>query len=166
MVYLKKILVTTDMSDYSLAAMGYASSFGLLYSSKLYLLYVADMPPVVPVIQGVDFDDSLNRRTTEEGIKKELEEFVSKRMNPDIKVTPLVRTGVPAEEIRRFAEEEGIDLIVMATHGRTGLKHIVMGSVAEKVVRISSIPVLTVKPRPMRESILKREDIESELHLW
>jgi nucleotide-binding universal stress UspA family protein len=68
-------------------------------------------------------------------------------------------------EIRKFAEEEGVDLVVIATHGRTGLKHIVMGSVAERTVRHSSIPVLTVKPHPLRETILKNEDVERDLHL-
>jgi nucleotide-binding universal stress UspA family protein len=166
MVYLKKILVTTDMSDYSLAAIEYASSFGLLYSSKIYLLYVADIPAALPTMQGIEIDAAISQQAAEDALKKELEQFVANRINPDIKLTPVVRTGVPAEEIKRFAGEEGIDLIVMATHGRTGLRHIVMGSVAEKVVRISNTPVLTVKPRPLRESILKREDIESELHLW
>jgi hypothetical protein len=58
-----------------------------------------------------------------------------------------------------------VDLIVMATHGRTGVKHALMGSVAEKVVRISTVPVLTVKPFPIRESVLRDEDVENELHL-
>jgi len=83
----------------------------------------------------------------------------------DIPLVPVVKTGSPAAVIKRFAEEEGMDLIVMATHGRTGLRYILMGSVAERVVRISSVPVLTVKPQPLREAILKREDIETELHL-
>ena len=53
----------------------------------------------------------------------------------------------------------------MATHGRTGVKHVLMGSVAEKVVRLSAVPVLTVKPLPIRESLLREEDVENELHL-
>ena len=68
------------------------------------------------------------------------------------RLTAVVRRGMPAEEIKRFAQEEGIDLIVMASHGRTGLRHMVMGSVAERVVRLCSVPVLTVKPHPFRES--------------
>jgi len=96
---------------------------------------------------------------------KELEDFVAKRISRDLKVIPIVTAGVPAEEIKRFAEEEGIDLIVLATHGRTGLRHILMGSVAERVVRLSGVPVLTVKPRPFREAIIEKDDIENELHL-
>ncbi|MCK5572484.1 MAG: universal stress protein, partial [Bacteroidetes bacterium] len=97
--------------------------------------------------------------------KKATAEFVQQHLNPDLKLTRVIRSGPPAEQIKRFAEEVGIDLIVMATHGRTGFHHIVMGSVAEKVVRLSGVPVLTVKPRPLRESILRDEDVETELHL-
>ena len=152
MMYLRKILVTTDLSEYSLAAMEYASSFGLLYSSNLFLLHVAD------------HREGHHGRTEEES-RKVLDHFVEKRISRDINLVPVVRFGNPALEIRKFAEEEGMDLVVMATHGRTGLRHIVMGSVAEKVVRQSNVPVLTVKPHPLRESILQNEDVEKELHL-
>jgi hypothetical protein len=58
-----------------------------------------------------------------------------------------------------------MDLIVMATHGRSGLRHAAMGSVAQKVVRLSTVPVLMVKPRAVRESLLRFADVERELHL-
>ena len=61
--------------------------------------------------------------------------------------------------------DEHVDLVVMATHGRTGLKHVLMGSVAEKVVRMSTAPVLTVKPRVVREYIIAAEDVEHDLHI-
>jgi len=165
MIYLRRILVTTDLSDYSLAAVEYASSFGLLYSSKLYLLHVVDSIAPVLAMPGVESDVTMyQQRAVEDGMK-ELEDFVAKRISRDLKVIPIVTAGVPAEEIKRFAEEEGIDLIVLATHGRTGLRHILMGSVAERVVRLSGVPVLTVKPRPFREAIIEKDDIENELHL-
>jgi nucleotide-binding universal stress UspA family protein len=165
MVYLRKILVTTDLSDFSLAAIEYAASFGLLYSSKLYLLHVADTTPSAFTLQGLDSRGKHCQQGVDPRHTQQLEEFALKKLNADMKLTLVVRNGVPADEIQRFAEEEGIDLIVMATHGRTGLKHIVLGSVAEKVVRLSTVPVLTVKPHPLRENILQNEDIESELHL-
>jgi nucleotide-binding universal stress UspA family protein len=165
MVYLNKILVTTDMSDYSLAAVEYASSLGLLYNSTMYLLHLQDETPPVFRLQGVDVDPHQFRQRAEEDAQRELEDFAAKRVTLDLKFIPVVRSGSPAEEIKRFGEEEGIDLIVIATHGRTGLQHIVLGSVAEKVVRGSSVPVLAVKPRTFRESIIESEDIEDELHL-
>ena len=64
----------------------------------------------------------------------------------------LLRTGTAAEEIGQAATDEGADLIVVGTHGRTGLERLVIGSVAERVVRIAPCPVLTVKPPPPREA--------------
>jgi glycine betaine transporter len=148
-VYLKKILVTTDLSQYSLEALEYAQSFGLLYASRIFLLYV---------------DEHGHHRSEDQAVAA-LAEFVARNVDPDVRLTQVVRSGHPAAEIRRFSQEENVDLIVMATHGRTGVKHAVMGSVAEKVVRLSAVPVLTVKPLPVRESILRDEDIENELHL-
>ena len=153
MVYLRNILVTTDLSEYSLAAMEHAATFSLLYAAKLHLLYVTDV------------DAKEFQRVGEAAARNALQEFVAKHVNPDTRLIPVVRRGTPADEIIKFAEEEGMDLVVVATHGRTGLKHMVMGSVAERIVRRSTIPVLTVKPHPMRESILMNEDVEHELHL-
>lgn len=165
MIYLRKILITTDLSDFSLAAMEYAASLGLLYASKLYCLYVVDHG--TPSFKRHDRGEEakLHQRQAEKSAMQELQTFLGQKVESGINPIPVVRSGAPAQIIERFARQEGIDLIVMATHGRTGLRHIVMGSVAEKVVRISPIPVLTVKPHPLREMILDDEDIESELHL-
>jgi nucleotide-binding universal stress UspA family protein len=151
MVYLKKILVTTDLSPFSLAAIDYASSFGLLYSSELTLLHVVE-------------SKGEHRKGAEEA-QKSLDEFVRVNLPASLDIVPIVRFGHPAEEIRRFAEQENVDLIVMATHGRTGLRHMVMGSVAERVVRVSPIPVLAVKPHPVREFLIGTDDVEKDLHL-
>ena len=149
MVYLKKILVTTDLSQYSLEALEYAQSFGLLYASRIFLLYV---------------DEHTHQRGDRDAVTA-LAEFVARNVDPDVRLTQVVRTGHAAAEIRRFSQEENVDLIVMATHGRTGVKHALLGSVAEKVVRLSAVPVMAVKPLPVRESILRDEDVEHELHL-
>ena len=159
MIFLKKILVTTDLSPFSLAAMEYAASLGTLYTSKIYLLYVLEGK------EGAHGKEGQTLPKTEEEAGKALEEFVRTNIPGETRLVRVVRKGVPVDEIRNFAQEEGIDLIIMATHGRTGLRHIVMGSVAERTVRLCSVPVLTVKPQPFREIILHREDIEKELHL-
>ncbi len=149
MVYLRKILVTTDLSQYSLEALEYAQSFGLLYASRIFLLHV----------------DEHGHHGGASPAVASLAEFVARSVDPDIKLTQVVRSGHPAAEIRKFSQEENVDLIVMATHGRTGVRHALLGSVAEKVVRLSAIPVLTVKPLPIREILLRNEDVENELHL-
>ena len=159
MIYLQKILVPTDLSEFSLAAMEHATSLGLLYGSRIYLLHVIEKHPHGGVSEHTD------PAARSDQAEQELGEFVRRNIKPEVKLVKAVRVGAPADEIRSFAEEEGVDLIVMATHGRTGLRHIVMGSVAEKVVRHSAIPVLTVKPPPLRERIIQDEDIENELHL-
>ena len=139
--------------------------FGLLYASKIYVLYVVDNAPPLFTLYGLEGDIQLHAARVEEAGGKKLDQFITNHVGMERKVFPVVRSGIAEIEIIRFAEEEGIDLIVMATHGWTGLKHIFMGSVAEKVVRRSSIPVLTVKPKPMQDEVVRTEDVESELHI-
>lgn len=161
----RKILVTTDLSKYSLSALEYAAEIGLSYGSKLYLLHVVDAHHSRVTPNGVDVESkTASDRARDQGLKR-LEEFVDRNITPELSLIQVVRVGNPVDEIRRFAELEGVDVIVIATHGWTGLRHIVMGSVAERVVRHSSIPVLSVKPLDLRESFLKDEDIENELHI-
>jgi universal stress protein A len=151
MVYPHKILVTTDLSRYSLAGVDYAALLGARHAaSTLYLLHVVEH-----VQQG----------RTESDAMRSLRVFVEREWGSGGPFTLAVRFGSPAAEIRRFAVEEGVDLIIIATHGRTGLRHIMIGSVAEKIVRHSPIPVMTVKPVPLRDVILEEDDVESELHL-
>jgi len=159
MIFLKKILVTTDLSPFSLAALEYAASLATLYTSKIYLLFVYEGK------EGSHGKDAAVQPKTEEEARNALEEFVRSNIPEKNRLTLVVRKGVPADEITRYAQAEGIDLIVMATHGRTGMRHIMMGSVAERVLRQCSIPVLTVKPHPFREPYIQREDVETDLHL-
>ncbi|MBI5473885.1 MAG: universal stress protein [Ignavibacteriae bacterium] len=165
MVYLKKILITTDLSEHSAAAFEHAFSLGLLYASKMFVLHVVEEAHARFRLPGHEEDvQQQSTRLEAEGLVK-LNQFVLSHVGTERKIHPIVRIGIPEREILSFAEEEGLDLVVMATHGWTGLKHIVLGSVAEKVVRHSSVPVLTVKPKPMQEPVVRREDVESELHL-
>ena len=71
---------------------------------------------------------------------------LEERLGKDgVKITPFVRVGNPVEEIMQFVGENAVDLIVMGTHGRSGLAHLLIGSVAERVVRTSKVPVLTIR---------------------
>jgi nucleotide-binding universal stress UspA family protein len=159
MIFLKKILVTTDLSPHSLAAVEYAASFGSLYTSRLYLLLVIDKK------EGHHARESHLHYRTEREVEDALADFARKNIPSSIKMELVIRKGTPTEGILKFVEEAGIDMIVMATHGHTGLRHILMGNVTEKVVRHSPVPVLTVKPHPFRESYIKDEDVEKDLHL-
>lgn len=165
MINLKKILITTDLSEHSLAAFEYGFSLGLLYASRMHVLYVVDNVPPLFTLYGLEGDTKLHAARAEEASAGKLDRFIATHIGTERKVVPVVRCGEPQAEIIRFAEEEKIDLVVMATHGWTGLKHMLMGSTAERVVRHSTVPVLTVKPLPMREEVVRTEDVERQLHI-
>lgn len=149
MVFLRNILITTDLSESSLAALEYAFTLGLLFGARLFLLHVAEH----------------GQYRNERQAASLLEQFAARNIDSRLKPELVVRTGHAAEQIRDFARDRDMDVIVMATHGRTGIKHALMGSVAQKVVRLATVPVLTVKPRAAREILLRFADVENELHL-
>lgn len=149
MLNLKKILYPTDFSQYSLAALPYAIGLTQQNDAKLYCLHVVEMPHeeyltseyMVPLsIPHVPEDKVL--RTA----RARLERFVIENISEiDKKVTARVLVGTPFVEIIRYAREQSIDLIILGTHGRNALASMLLGSVAEKVVRKASCPVLTVR---------------------
>ena len=165
MKIINKILVPTDFSDLSLAGMEYVATLGVLHDAKIYVLHVVPDNILAPPFPNVDMNSETIMRDTVEKAREELQHFISEHLKNLGKVTQAVRRGEPAKEIIRFAEEEDIGLIVMATHGRTGVAHVLMGSVAEKVVRHSTIPVLTVKPVSLKNTILEEADVKEQLHL-
>lgn len=161
MYIIEDILITTDFSDYSSAAVEFAKTFALLYNARIHVLYVAEDS------RHLHASDQVMKRG-ERGIsdpEEAMRNFVAQHLPDTREVHAVVRKGKPYEEIVRYAREEGIDLTVIATHGRTGLRHIVIGSVAEKVVRHSSVPVFTVKPKEISDHLITQEDIEMNLHL-
>jgi nucleotide-binding universal stress UspA family protein len=89
-------------------------------------------------------------KAVEEQAKRKLEHFLSQLPGAQVKITRRVVVGVPFQRIMESASTEQVDLIVMATHGHTGLKHLILGSVAERVVRLAPCPVLTLRPPERR----------------
>ena len=145
MYVVKNILVPTDFSDYSAAAIEHASTFAVMYNARLHVLHVIkESAPVTShhTISGAENVPPYRHIPTEDDLCK----FVDRWLSRQPKVIQAVKYGQPYKEIVKYAHEEDINLIVIATHGRTGLTHLLMGSVAEKIVRLSTIPVLTVKP--------------------
>lgn len=142
----KHILCPVDFSDYSDYAMRYAAMLAGKFEAKLTLLHVVApvMVPLpgdalVPPMRQVDIADIAD--ACKERLAKAAGGFAESGLAIDCRVT----NGVPFMEILRISEELGVDLIVMGTHGRSGLAHIMIGSVAERVVRKARCPVLTVK---------------------
>lgn len=146
-----RILVATDFSELSAEAVQYARSLADRYSGELIILHVIDDAPVL-AFHTMELTTDVVLEDTTNSTEQHLQQFVK---DHDIRAAHglrlATRRGNPHEEIARFAEEEGVGLIVMATHGRTGLAHVMLGSVAEKVVQHSRIPVLTIKPEKMSD---------------
>jgi len=142
------ILCPVDFSENSLMALEYAAYFARQHDAKLYLLYV------IPT-EEISLPAELYRRDEKSGgadlvwageaAKKKLREVAHARLNEGVRCEILVRVGDPATGILQAAESIAAGMIVMATHGRTGLAHFFVGSVAERVVRESLCPVLTIR---------------------
>ena len=142
---INKILVPIDFSNYSKNALRYAVNFAKKFNSKIYLVYVVE-----PVIYPSDFsmgqvtfpvsDIEMNERA-----KDELESLAKNEIGTQFEVETVIKTGKPFVEINETASELDIDLIIIATHGHTGMEHLLFGSTAEKVVRKAPCPVLTLR---------------------
>jgi len=144
---IKKILFPTDFSEGALAALPNAVDLAKSYGAKLYLLHVIyDMGMATGLhVPHVSLDALYDEM--EKGAVKELENFGGelRRGLPDVECK--VIRGVPYEEILKFAADNGVDIIVIGTHGRHGIDRVIFGSTAEKVVRNSACPVLTVRSK-------------------
>jgi nucleotide-binding universal stress UspA family protein len=138
----KNILVPTDFSETSEAALHYAAEMALTLGARLYLIHV-------PGRTGEHFEANFPHGQFEAAARKGLSSFLTTEQIDRLRPEYAVRVGVPPEEIVRYAELCDADLIIMGTHGRSGIAHALLGSVAEQVVRVAPCPVLLVRaPRP------------------
>jgi nucleotide-binding universal stress UspA family protein len=136
-IRIQKILYPTDFSSYSNQAYFHAIAQAEKHGASLTILFVYNPDSITtPGSQG---DEEADRRYWRE----QLEQI--RPVDPRISVRHVLATGDPATEIVNYARDAGMDLIVMGTHGRTGLDRLLMGSVAEKVLRESACSVLVVK---------------------
>ncbi len=149
MVNIKKILYPTDFSEYSIAALPYAIGLSKQNESEFHCLHVVDVENeefirhgyVIPLVSQPDISESEIMRSAQ----KQLDEFVSENMAVAQPLVKKVIRGKPFVEIIRYARDNSIDLIVMGTHGRSALASMLLGSVAEKVVRKAPCPVLSIR---------------------
>ncbi len=141
----EKILLTTDGSERSEAAVDQAVELTRKFDAELHILYVVDIgidssygsvADLMSQLESVENFEEIGERTTK-SIREKVEE---KGLNPEI----AIERGVPHKKILDYADKEDIDLVIMSTHGRSGLDRMLLGSVTEKVIRSSKIPVLTV----------------------
>jgi len=137
------ILVPIDFSEQSASLLAHAREIALAYDAGLDLIHVIQ-PVSLPTAYGrtpIDFDPA----QVQEDAHKALEQRADGLREDGLHVETETRIGHPADEILRVAESTRPDLITIATHGRTGVRRLLLGSVAEKVVRMAPVPVFTVK---------------------
>ncbi len=144
MINLKKILCPIDHSDCSKEALKYAVSFAMKDEATLYLLHVIDIRTFDESLDMIAKRPSPDDETIKQ-LKIKLLECVPGEISSDMQIEAIIVQGIPFAEIINIAKEKEIDLLVMGTHGRTGIAHIMLGSVSEKVVRKAPCPVLTVR---------------------
>jgi nucleotide-binding universal stress UspA family protein len=143
MISLKKILCPIDHSDCSKEALKYAVSFAMKDEAKLYLLHIIDIRSFNDSL--VAMSQQIPDKETLEQLRMKLLDCIPEDIRDDMDVEATVIQGIPFAEIISTAKEKEIDMIVIGSHGRTGISHMMLGSVSEKVVRKAPCPVLTVR---------------------
>jgi nucleotide-binding universal stress UspA family protein len=145
MLNINRILVPIDFSEYSKKAFRYAVEFARTFSAEIVLVYVVE-----PVIYPADFSfgqvalPSVEVELQARGAQQ-LNLLIEKEVPDDVRARAAVRSGKPFVEIIHAAKDEQADLIIIATHGHSGIEHVLFGSTAEKVVRKAPCPVLSIR---------------------
>lgn len=143
---IKKILCAVDLSDHSPMVADYAILLAKALDAEITVLYAA---PSLSQYVGFHVPPSSIESFVGEivsGAEKSMETFIAEHFH-DVKAVGKIISGYAAQEIINYATANEMDLIVMGTHGRTGIDRILFGSVAEKVIKTSDVPVLTVRPQ-------------------
>ena len=141
----EKILTAIDFSESSDFAFDYALTLARQFQAELTVMHVINEPVDLRgfYVPHISFEQL--EKEIEEGAEKMMEKFCQTKMEDFTRYTTAVVAGIPYEEVLRKAEETGASLIVLGTHGRTGIDHLIFGSTAERVVRSATCPVLTIR---------------------
>jgi nucleotide-binding universal stress UspA family protein len=143
----KIILAATDFSENSKAALAYARELAYALGSTLHVLHVAGNVVASAIgVEGYTTDFIALQREIEDSARRQLDALVTEDDRRTLAAKPIVLTSnAPAQSIVSYAKDAGVDLVVVGAHGRSPMAHLLMGSVAERVVRLASCPVLTVR---------------------
>ncbi|KAB1188992.1 MULTISPECIES: universal stress protein [Haloferax] len=137
------VLVPTDGSARSVAAARRAIDLAATYDATLYVLSVIDASDL-GLWTAADIPVERVEASLRDAAEAAIDEVTSLAAAADVRCETAIRIGVPHREILDYTDEVGADIVVMATHGRTGLEHAILGSTTERIVRLSEVPVLTV----------------------
>jgi nucleotide-binding universal stress UspA family protein len=143
MLPFKKILWPTDFSEASFKALEAVKEIASKFSGAIWALHVVQPFPAFSAELTVSlpaFEQELIAAS-----RSSLDKALQERGGAELAIHPVIKLGKPAEEIVRFATEEHIDLIIIATHGESAFNHFIFGSVAEKVIRLATCPVLVIR---------------------
>jgi len=146
---IKKILWPTDFSAASYEALKVAKEMASMHKAELYLAHIiTPLPPFVPPPKGrPSFNVSDYLENLRLSAEKSLQDVIDKKVGDELIAKTVILQGDAAGEIARFANKKNIDLIIMASHGTTGWRKFLLGSVTEKLVRISTVPMQII-PQP------------------
>jgi nucleotide-binding universal stress UspA family protein len=144
MMEFHRILVPVDFSDHSQSAFDMAIGLAKTFGAELHLLHCYQIHPTSIAPYGIVVPETFEHDIRMAALQR-LSEWREKATAQGVRVREHITAHFPAEEIATTAEQLGIDLIVMGTRGLTGLKHVLLGSVAERTIRLAKCPVLTVK---------------------
>ena len=144
----KKILFCTDFSESTERTFAYACAIAERDKGKIYLMHVLPVIPNEAFVKGMIPSDIFEKAHKDniKALEKDFQERFVSKCQKNIEFETVIREGREYQEIIKFALEEEVDLIVLGTHGSTGIGHVLMGSVADKVVRSSPVPVFTIPP--------------------
>jgi nucleotide-binding universal stress UspA family protein len=144
MIVLKQILVATDFSESAAVALAYGRDLARTFNARLHVLHAVE-DVMLRYSPEVGFASPDLQKNIEARATRDLDKLITEDDRRTLAVVPVIKTAVniPAE-IVDYAKANAIDLIITGTHGRGGVKHLLMGSVAERVVRSAACPVLTV----------------------
>ena len=146
MIKIANVLVATDFGDAAASALAYGREFARAFDARLHVLHVVENPLnwVGPESAAVDLVQV--QKDLEAMAQDKMDRLVTAEDRQQLRAVTIIRTGrTPAVEIASQAKLAAIDVIILGTHGRSGVSHVLMGSVAEKVVRLAPCPVLTVR---------------------
>jgi len=141
---MKKILVAVDFSEPSVAAAQHALELATKFDAQVLLLHVLHDPAEAPGFYSSKKAGRKVLKNMEQAAAEMLDEFVAEHLKKWKKLEARVIPGLPAEEVVRVAEAEKVDLVVVGTRGHAGVKRLLLGSVADKVIRACRCPVLSV----------------------
>ncbi len=147
MISLKNIMVPVDFSEGSRKALTYGTSFCDNYNATLHLFATIDDRIYEDTLFMMYAEQEI-RETRQKLTNQQLDKLIDEihQTHPQLKVIKTIQLGIAFAEIINYAKNKAIDLIIMGSHGHTGIAHLLIGSTTEKVVRKASCPVLTVRP--------------------